>query len=58
MAYADESSHKGVAVISPKGDRMIMAGYLACAVLMLVIYYLANTPGKAISEFPSMTIFP
>ena len=37
---------------------MIMAGYLACAVLMLVIYYLANTPGKAISEFPSMTIFP
>jgi hypothetical protein len=43
---------------SYKSDWSILAGYLASALLLLVIYYLANSPGTDMSDVASMSVFP
>jgi hypothetical protein len=41
-----------------KDDWWIISGYLACALFMLVIYYVGNSPGTDMSDVMSMSVFP
>jgi hypothetical protein len=58
MAHAEYSSRKDISDVSAKGDGIIIAGYLVLVVLALSIYYLANSPGTAMSDFAAMSVFP
>jgi hypothetical protein len=41
-----------------KDDWTIITGYLACALLFLVIYYVGNSPGTNMGDVMSMSVFP
>jgi hypothetical protein len=58
MVFAQASARKGVEAGSSKGDWFIIAGYGAAAALTMILCYLANAPGTAISDLASMSVFP